>query len=423
MTARSSSPNLPTTSPIPSTTSCSIPAAPTGGELGPISHSRGHLALYATVFVDLLGFTLVLPSLPFRVTDLGGDALWLGVVLTSYSVCQAVAAPILGRLADRHGRRRLLLLSLAGTTASLALLGLADSLWLLLVARAVAGLCGGSIGVAQAFAAELAGPAGRTRAMGRVGAAIGLAFTIGPAIGALATPLGFTATALIGAGLAAANLVLATVTLPHEQATRPHRPKTPARTGRRAAPWPLLVASFATMFAFVSMETTVAFLAAVRFDAGPAFVGVLLAAAGLTLTVTQGFLVPAAARHFGEARLAATGAVLMAGGLLAMPFLPEAPFVAATLVAAAGNGAVTTATASLLAAGPPEEMGARMGQAQSASSIARAAGPLTAGALFDLAAIGPYLLGTALSAAVALLVTTPGNPTRDTQEYADHDRH
>jgi MFS transporter, DHA1 family, tetracycline resistance protein len=371
--------------------------------LGPISGTRAQLALYTTVFVDLLGFTLVLPSLPFRVTDLGGDAFWLGVVLTSYSVCQAVAAPVLGRLADRYGRRRLLLLSLAGSTASLALLGLAGSLWLLLAARAVAGLCGGSIGVAQAFAADLAGPARRTQAMGRVGAAIGLAFTIGPALGALATPLGFVGTALIGAGIAAANLVTAAVVLPPGRTGGPRRPG----TGRRVAPWPLLAVGFATMAAFVGMETTVAYLAAARFDAGPALVGVLLAAAGLVLTVMQGFLVAPAARRWGETRVGAAGALLMAGGLLAMPFLAEIPFVAAVLVTAAGNGLVTVAAASLLAAaGPPEDTGARMGQGQSAASAARASGPLAAGALFDLAMIGPYLLGAALSAGVAFVMVT-----------------
>lgn len=408
------------------------------GRVGPIPRTRAQLALYATVFVDLLGFTLVLPSLPFQVTTLGGDAFWLGVVLTSYSVCQAAAAPVLGRLADRHGRRRLLLLSLAGTTASLALMGLAGSLWLLLVARATAGLCGGSIGVAQAFAADLAGPAGRTKAMGRVGAAIGLAFTIGPALGALAAPLGFTTTALIGAGLAGANLALAARTLPPGHSDRPRPPKPggqdipspplaanpgtaehalppghsehphPPKPGRRLAPWPLLAAGFASMAAFVGMETTVAYLAAARFDAGPALVGVLLASAGLMLVIVQGFLVAPAAKRWGEASIAAAGAVLMAAGLLAMPFLPEAPFVLAVLVVAAGNGLVTTTTASLLAAaGPPERTGARMGQGQSAASAARASGPLAAGALFELAMTAPYLLGTALSVGVAFLVTKP----------------
>lgn len=376
-------------------------------------------ALYTTVFVDLLGFTLVLPSLPFRVTELGGDAFWLGVVLTSYSVCQAAAAPVLGKLADRYGRRRLLLLSLAGSTASLTLMGLAGSLWLLLGARAVAGLCGGSIGVAQAFAADLAGPAGRTKAMGRVGAAIGLAFTVGPALGSLSAPLGFAATAYIGAGLAAANGVVAAVVLPSGRVARPAR-RSP---GRRMAPWPLLAAGFAAMAAFVAMETTVAFLATARFGAGPAFVGVLLAGAGLVLVVVQGFLVAPAARRWGEVRLAAVGGVLMAAGLLAMPFLAEVPFVAAVLVAAAGNGVVTATTASLLAAaGPREEIGARMGQGQSASSAARASGPLAAGALFEVAVAAPYLLGGALSIGVAFLVARHGTraPARDDDVREPH---
>lgn len=362
------------------------------------------LALYATVFVDLLGFTLILPSLPFQVTSLGGDALWLGLILTSYSLCQAVAAPVLGRLADRHGRRRLLLLSLAGTTGSLALMGWAGALWLLLAARTLAGSCGGSIGVAQAFAADLAGPAGRTKAMGMVGAATGLAFTIGPALGALATPLGFTATALVGAGLAAVNLVVAAATLPAGTAGPRPRPRQP---GRRAAPWPLLIAGFAIMAAFVGMETTAAYLAATRFGAGPAFVGLLLGAAGLVLTVVQGFLVAPAAHRWGETRVATTGALLMAAGLASMPFLPAVPFVATVLVVAAGNGVLTVAVASLLAsAGPVSEIGARMGQGQSAASAARAAGPLAAGALFDVAMVGPYLLGAALSIGVAVLLGT-----------------
>ncbi|MCT2587170.1 MFS transporter [Actinophytocola gossypii] len=381
--------------------------------MGPIRQTRAPAALYGTVFVDLLGFTLVLPSLPFQVTDLGGNAIWLGVVLTSYSLCQAVAAPVLGRLADRHGRRRLLLLSLAGSTVSLALMGLAGSLWLLLAARAAAGICGGSIGVANAFAAQLAGADGRTRVMGRVGAAVGLAFTIGPALGALAAPLGFAVIALVGAGLALLNLVVAAALLPPGR-TETHRPAAAGR--RRVAPWRLLAAGFGAMAAFVGMETTVAYLAAARFDAGPALVGVLLALAGLTLVVVQGFLVAPAARRWGETRVATTGAALMAAGLLAMPLLAEVPFVVAVLVVSAGNGMLTTTVASLLAgAGPPRDIGARMGQGQSAAAAARAAGPLTAGALFDAAMIVPYLLGALLSLGVAWCVSAG---TRERQPTA-----
>jgi MFS family permease len=199
------------------------------------------------------------------------------------------------------------------------------------------------------------------------------------------------------------------VTLPPGRADRPRR-----RGARRlVAPWPLLVAGFASMAAFVGMETTVAYLASARFGAGPAFVGLLLCAAGLTLTVVQGFLVSPAAHRFGEARVATAGAALMAAGLLALPFLTTVPFVAAVLVVAAGNGLVTVAAASLLAAaGPPEELGARMGQGQSAASVARAAGPLSAGALFDLTLLAPYLLGAALSTGVACLLAVANRQGR-----------
>ncbi|WP_158226745.1 MFS transporter [Amycolatopsis vastitatis] len=359
------------------------------------------------MFVDLLSFTLVLPSLPFRVGVLGGGGIWLGVLLTSYSVSQAAAAPVLGRLADRHGRRRLLLLSLAGTAVSLAVMGAAGTLWVLLPARVVAGICGGSIGVAQAFAADLSGPQHRTKAMGQVGAAIGLAFTAGPALGALAAPLGFDVTAYIAAALAAGNLVQAWKTLP---AGRPPATGTKASPRRVIAPWPLLVAGFATMAAFVGMETTLAFLAAERFGAGPGFVGILLCLAGAALFLVQGLLVARASRRWGETRVALAGAVAMAAGLGVLPFAPMPFFVVAVVVLSAGDGLVTATVASMLAgAGPPGQRGARMGQGQSVAATARALGPLGSGVLFDVGAWLPYAVGAVLSAGVAVVVNLGRN--------------
>lgn len=358
------------------------------------------LALCATVFIDLFSFTLVLPSLPFSVVALGGGGVWLGAVLTGYSLAQAGAAPVLGRWADRYGRRRLLLLSLAGTTASLVLMGLAGALWVLLVARLVAGICGGSIGVAQAFAVDLVGPENRTKVMGQIGASIGLAFTLGPALGALAAPLGFGVTAFVAAGLAAMNLVLAWRTLPDERPA--YRPSSAPGARRLLAPWPLLAAGFGSMAAFVGMETTLAFLAADRFGAGPGFVGLLLCLAGLALVLVQALLVARAARRWGEVRVAVLGALMTAAGLVVLPVAPLPGFVAAVVVLSAGNGLVTATVAGMLAAaGPAGERGARMGQGQSAASTARAAGPLGAGALFEVSAWLPYLLGAMLSAAVA----------------------
>lgn len=359
------------------------------------------LTLCAIVFVDLLGFTLILPSLPFYVAELGGGGIWLGVLMTGYSLAQALFAPVLGRLADRYGRRRLLLLSLAGSALSLPAMGFAGSLWLLLAARVVAGICGGSIGVAQALAVDVTPPENRAKAMGQIGAAIGLAFTIGPGLGALSGSLGFATVASIAAGLAAANLIVAWQTLPH---TPPRIRRTTVATGPR--PWALLIAGFTGMAAFVGMETTIAFLAADRFAAGPGFVGLLLCLAGLAMTIVQGTGIGPAVRRWGERRVAIVGALLMAVGLISLPFVVQPVFVGAVVVLSVGNGLVTATVASMLAAaGPPESLGARLGEGQAAASAARVAGPLGSGALFDLTAWLPYLLGAALSAVTAVAAT------------------
>ncbi|MGH3548675.1 MAG: MFS transporter [Pseudonocardiaceae bacterium] len=372
---------------------------------GTTSSSRVLRALCATVFVDLLGFTLVLPSLPFYVARLGGGGVWLGVLLTGYSLAQSLAAPLLGRLADRHGRRLLLLLSLAGSTVSLLVMGLAGSLLLLLGARLVAGVCGGSIGVSQAFAADVTAPAECTKVMGWIGAATGLAFTIGPALGALAAPLGFGTVASVAAGLAAVNFVFAWVTLPGAGPGRT-RPSGNGASRRLVAPWPLLVVGFTGMVAFVSMETTVALLAGHRFGAGPGFVGLMLCLAGLALVVVQGVGIGAAARRWGETRVAASGAMLMTLGLLVLPVVPVPVFVAAVVLLSVGYGLTTAIVAGMLAtSGPAEQRGARMGQGQSAAAVARAVGPLSAGALFDLTAWLPYVIGAGLGAAAAIVLS------------------
>src|SRR5690606_25799752 len=142
------------------------------------------LVVCLAVFVDMLGFGIILPLLPFHIASLGGSGVWLGAIMTAYAAAQFLAAPVLGALSDRYGRRRLLVLSLAGSAVSMALTGLAGSLPLLLAARLVAGGCGGSIAVAQAYVVELVEPRNRLRALGAVGASIGFGFVVGPAIGA-----------------------------------------------------------------------------------------------------------------------------------------------------------------------------------------------------------------------------------------------
>jgi DHA1 family tetracycline resistance protein-like MFS transporter len=384
-----------------------------------------------TVFVDLLGFTLILPALPLYAAELGAGGTVVGVLLTSYSVMQFCCAPLLGRLSDRYGRRPVLLIALAGSTGSLALTGMAHSLWLLLFARAVAGACGGSIGVGQAFAVDLAGPAQRTKALGQVGAAVGLAFVAGPGLGAALAPFGFAASAFLGAALAGANLAVAAVMLPD-----PQRPAD-AATAMTAAPgaaatrlerrwvldsWPagaMVAAGFLTMFAFVGMEATFALLGQVRFGFAAGEVGAVLAAAGLAMVVVQLSLIGQLVAKWGDQLVCVAGAALMAGSLAVVPFLPQALCVAAVGLLAVGYGLVSPTLASMLAqAGPSEQRGRRLGAGQSLAAAGRAAGPVCAGSLFDVAAGLPYVVGAATAALVALGLCAVTS-VRDRRERAE----
>ncbi|MGP3918367.1 MFS transporter [Nonomuraea sp. 10N515B] len=367
----------------------------------------------ATVFVDLLGFTLILPALPFYAADLGATGVWFGALMSAYSVAQLIAAPVLGRLSDRYGRRPLVLLALAGSVLSMALTGLATSLAWLLACRVLAGAFGGSISVAQAYLADAVPEERRTRAMAQMGAAIGMAFVIGPALGGALAPLGFAACAYAAAGLAAVNLGAALAWLPEPRRPRTagDRRQTPTPDRRLRRPVALLAGTgFLAMAAFVGMETTLAFLGHDRYGWDATSIGLALATAGLAMAAVQAGLVSRLARRWGDARVAAIGAVTMAVCMVAIPAATTWwQCLAAVCVLAAGHGLLTPTVSSLLvAAGPPEQRGARLGTGQSAGAAARIVGPAAAGLLFDLGTALPYLAGAATAAlAVAAVLAVP----------------
>src|ERR671917_1608993 len=139
--------------------------------------------IFVTVFIDLVGFGIVIPLLPFYATRFGASPFAIGLLFASYSLMQLVFSPVLGRLSDRHGRRPVLLLSLLGTALGFLILGFADSLLLLFVGRIIDGISGANISTAQAYVADVTTPENRAKGMGLVGAAFGLGFIFGPAIG------------------------------------------------------------------------------------------------------------------------------------------------------------------------------------------------------------------------------------------------
>lgn len=368
--------------------------------------------VYFTVFLDLLGFGIILPWLPYYAAELGASGVGLGFLFTAYSLAQLVGAAVLGRLSDRHGRRPIMLLSLAGSAAGLVFCGLATTLLALCLARAVAGLFGGSISIAQAYVADVTRRDERARYMGLVGASIGLGFVIGPALGAgfIALGLGFPAVAFTAAGLAAGNLLLALFRLgesrrPDAETRRPTLDDWWAAL-RRPGLKRVLAATFLTTLAFVSLETTFAFLGRDRFGLDNLRFGLVLTYVGVVMIVVQGALIGRLTERFGVRPVAAAGAALMGVSLAALPLAPAFSGALAALgLLAAGQGLTVPGLSALTSQiTTADRQGAVLGVGQSLAAAARAFGPLLAGALYDVDLGLPYYLGGGLALAAGLLV-------------------
>jgi DHA1 family tetracycline resistance protein-like MFS transporter len=379
---------------------------------------KGLGVVYLAVFVDLLGFGIILPLLPFYAERFGATGLWVGAILTAYSGAQLVGASFLGRLSDRIGRRPVLLLSLAGSAVSLFLSGLAHALWPLLLARALAGLFGGSIAAAQAYVADVTAPEERAKYMGLLGASIGLGFVFGPALGAGLARFGFGAAAFVAAGIAALNLVLAFFLLTETRAPERRRDSHSridwshlADALHNASLRRYLGATFLITLGFVAMEATFALLGEARFGLNGSRLGIVFTYVGVVMVIVQGGLVGRLAPRFGERALAVTGALLLAVSLGSLPFAPSLSGALALLgVLAAGQGLTSPMLSTLISrASGKDEQGGLLGLGQSLTAAARAVGPIAAGWLYDRGEAVPYAAAAVLMVVAALLVgTAPG---------------
>lgn len=372
--------------------------------------------LFLIVFIDLVGFGLVIPLLPFYAERFGASPLQMTLLFAVYSLMSMLAAPVWGRLSDRVGRRPVLMASMAAAALAYLWLGLATRLWMLFAARAFAGICAGNIAAAQAYIADVTPPEKRARGMGMIGAAFGLGFIIGPVIGGLvagndlktadlATP------GLIAAGLSAAALLgvlfLLRESLSASGRGRDTRGRLAALSAALRQPTltRLLAVFFLVILAFSGMETTFAWWAIDQFGWGPRPIGFVFFYVGLLSAAMQGGLIGPLTKRFGEERLMLCGLVLIALGLLVLPFAREIPLliVALTLLAL-GMGAMQPSLNSLISRrAAPERQGEVMGVAQSVAALSRVLGPIVAGALFSgLGRSSPFLWG-ALLVALALL--------------------
>lgn len=361
---------------------------------------------------------MVVPILPFVALEFGASGFELGALLTAYAGAQFAFAPVWGRLSDRVGRRPVLLLTIAGTALSLALLGSSRSLAWMFVARLAGGAFAANLSVASAYITDVTSEEERTRWMGLLGAAFGIGFTIGPAVGGALAPFGLSVPLLAAAGLAAANGVYAGLVL-----REPEERVAPEGSEARVRRWDLLrnpalrrlcVLYFVFSVAVTQLETVFPFFMNARFGYDASQVAVILVAMAVLMGGIQGGGMRALSARFREPLLVGFGSLALGVAFLATLTAPTVAWLLAPLALAAIGRAVAQPSLMSLAsfAAPPAQRGIAMGTFQSSASLARVVGPLLAGGLYDAWLGWPFALAGALALAVgAIALFSPGAGT------------
>jgi MFS family permease len=372
---------------------------------------KGYWTIWSTVALDLVGFGIIVPILGRYAERFGASGLTVGFLFASFSLAQLLCAPLLGRLSDRIGRKPVIVISLVGTAIGSFITGAAGVLWLLFAGRIVDGASGGSLSVAQAAVADLAPEAERPRLIGLLGAAFGVGFVLGPAIGGLAALGGPHVPFYVAGVLATINAIAAIARLPetHQAGDRMRR------HGLTAPTSPILrhlaVVGFVTVVAFTAFEATFSLFGDRRFGLTEASSAAVFLGVGLVLVVIQGGAYGHLVKRFGTQRLFAAGLTLLVAGLGVTAVAKVWPvLIVALLLLSVGQGVASPSITSLVTEhAPRERRGEALGFQQSATAVARVVGPPAAGAMFDRVGIwSPYLAGAVLCAAAVGLVVTWG---------------
>jgi DHA1 family tetracycline resistance protein-like MFS transporter len=376
-------------------------------------------ALFFVCVIDILGFGILIPLVPYMADRFGVTPALITPILGIYSLCQLVAAPLWGRLSDRYGRRPILMSSLAGACVSYLLLGFAHNVEGLVAARALAGFMAGNLAAAFAYASDISTPAERAKSMGMVGAAIGIGFMLGPAIGGLLAGDDIRSANFVRPAMLSAALSLLAIALVFFVLRESHAPERRTRPGaaRRAGPVALLLArpalrsiaaaSFLVTCSQAIFESIFAIWALHKFGFGPRTVGLVLFSLAIVAVGVQGGLVRVLVPLLGEARLAICGVTLYVAGLLMVATAPGLTLTFLGLACCGIGGGAFIPCASALASkeADPRERGAVMGTYQAAASLARALVPMASGAIYmGLGPNAPFIAGAAVTAPAAWLV-------------------
>jgi DHA1 family tetracycline resistance protein-like MFS transporter len=373
------------------------------------------ILVFFTAFLDLAGFGIIIPLLPLYVKSMGGTAETVGMLLSSFSLTQLVATPFLGRLSDAFGRRRVILLSLAGNAASMILFAAASGmrmLPLLFASRILAGATAGNLAACQAAIADVTAGSHRARGMGRIGAGIGLGLVFGPALGGWASRLGPVAPPLIAAGLALVDLVATLILMPETYtapAAREFRPSDRRTLGELSREWPvvaILVLYFLTFLSMTTLQVALPLLVSSRFGWTEEDIGHVFALYGLIGLLTQGLLIGRLMTAIGPRNILVLGALATFTGLLVIAFGAHATATVGGMVLMSLGVGLTNPVLSTLASeyAGARQQGAVLGVAQSAGGLARTVGPIGSGILY--AHLGPAtpFVGGAFSSMLAVIV-------------------
>lgn len=371
----------------------------------------GYWTIWTTVALDLVGFGIVAPILGRYAERFGAGGLQVGLMFASFSLAQMVFAPVLGRLSDRVGRKPVIVVSLVGTAIGSFVTGAAGAMWVLFLGRIIDGASGASVAVAQGAVADIAPPERRAQLMGMLGAAFGVGFVVGPALGGLAALGGPHVPFFVAGAIAAVNAVIAMVRLPETKPVAVGDTVRSRRSGALNAPLRrYAVVALMTSLGFSGFEATFSLFGKERFGLTEGSTAVVFLFVGIALVAVQGGLIGPLTRSLGSRRLLVTGLGAVAAGLVTLGFTTTWLALAVSLLLlSVGQGVASpSVTALVTEAAPVDRRGEALGYQQSVGAVGRIVGPAVAGAMFDHLSVGsPYFLGAVLVGVA--LVALPGN--------------
>lgn len=359
-----------------------------------MKNKRSLITIFLVVFIDLLGFGLILPLLPYIAERFEASPLQIGLLTAVYSFFQLIASPILGRLSDRYGRKKLLIISQLGSAFGYLLLGLAGNLPLLFLSRIIDGITGGNISIAQAYIADVTTKKNRAQGMGLMGAAFGLGFIFGPAIGGALSKISYSTPAYFATAVSLLT-VLTTIFFLKETVNTKVAVKSPrtkfslAEFKRVLSLYPiglLIVVFFLTNTSFSTMQGTFALWTQKTFNFAPVNNGWLFTYVGILAVLFQLRLLPFVTKRFREKTILLWSLIFMAIGMFLIPlsFDPDFLYVALFFMPLGQALAMPTVQAMATENVPPEEYGETLGVMQSAGSFGRIIGPIIGGEMFQV---------------------------------------